>query len=59
MNQITELELEALLAKYRLQLKDRRFSDYGRDQARETVSALEELKFLRRSASVPLEGIVE
>lgn len=55
---LSNLQLEALLERYRRQAKRKTLTQFGRDVAAETVAALEDLQRLRRAASVPLEGTV-
>jgi hypothetical protein len=55
---VSDIQIDDLLRKYRLQLTDKRFRRYGIEQAQETIAALLELKELREAAVIPLKGTV-
>jgi hypothetical protein len=55
---ISNLQLEMLLARSRKETKNKRFSAYRRDLAQETVAALIELQRRRKLESIPVEGTV-
>ena len=55
---ISNLQLEMLLARYRKETKNKRFSAYRRDLARETVAALVELQRRRKLEAIPVKGSV-
>lgn len=55
---ISNLQLDLLLARYRRETKNKKFTAYRRDLARETVAALVELQRRRKIEAIPVRGIV-
>lgn len=55
---ISNLQLGLLLARYRKETKNKTFTAYRRDVARETVAALVELGARRKLEAIPVKGTV-
>lgn len=55
---ISNLQLNLLLARYRKEAKNKAFGAYRRDLAWETVVALVELQRRRKLDAIPVKGMV-
>ena len=56
--EVSEVVLGELIAKYELIAENEKYAAYSRDQARETIRALEELRERRKSGTIPVLGYV-